>query len=141
MPIWQVETRSEAETIDAGRALGPMISGIVVLTGTLGAGKTTLTKGIAEALGAATVQEVSSPTFTLIHEYGNPVRLYHVDLYRLEDDRAVESTGLDEVIRSGVPVLVEWGRRFGHLLPREHMEIQITEQPGGRRLITLEKRP
>src|SRR5581483_5671433 len=91
-------TASDAETVELGRRLARELPprGLVLLIGNLGAGKTTLAKGIVEGLGAAHPDEVSSPTFTLIHEYGGG-RVYHVDLYRLDDQRAVESLGLEEL--------------------------------------------
>jgi tRNA threonylcarbamoyladenosine biosynthesis protein TsaE len=96
----------------------------VLLIGNLGAGKTTLVKGIVKGLGVAAPDEVTSPTFTLIHEYGGGV--YHVDLYRLETAREVASLGLDEFFdRDDAIVLIEWGERFPELMPAERMEIRI----------------
>jgi tRNA threonylcarbamoyladenosine biosynthesis protein TsaE len=119
-------TASEAETIALGQRLARELPprGVVLLIGNLGAGKTTLAKGIVSGLGAAPPDEVSSPTFTLIHEYGEG-RVYHVDLYRLEEPREVATLGLDEIFdRDGV-VLIEWGERFPRLLPAERTEIRI----------------
>ena len=104
------------------RALPPR--GVVLLTGNLGAGKTTLAKGIVSGLGAAPAEEVSSPTFTLIHEYGNG-RVYHVDLYRLEEPRELATLGLEELFERDAMVLIEWGERFGRFLPAERTEIRI----------------
>jgi tRNA threonylcarbamoyladenosine biosynthesis protein TsaE len=101
------------------RALPPR--GVVLLTGNLGAGKTTLAKGIVSGLGAAPAEEVSSPTFTLIHEYGNG-RVYHVDLYRLEEPRELATLGL---VERDAMVLIEWGERFTRFLPAERTEIRI----------------
>jgi tRNA threonylcarbamoyladenosine biosynthesis protein TsaE len=119
-------TASEDETIALGerlaRALPP--HGVVLLTGNLGAGKTTLAKGIVSGLGAAPAEEVSSPTFTLIHEYGNG-RVYHVDLYRLEEPRELATLGLDELFERDALVLIEWGERFGRFLPAGRTEIRI----------------
>jgi tRNA threonylcarbamoyladenosine biosynthesis protein TsaE len=119
-------TASEAETIALGerlaRALPPR--GVVLLIGDLGAGKTTLAKGIVSGLGAAAADEVSSPTFTLIHEYGGG-RVYHVDLYRLDEPREVATLGLDEILEGDGLVLIEWGERFPRLLPAERTEIRI----------------
>jgi len=119
-------TASEAETIELGRRLARELPprGVVLLIGNLGAGKTTLAKGIVSGLGAAPPEEVSSPTFTLIHEYGEG-RAYHIDLYRLEEARAVESLGLDELFDRDAVVLIEWGERFPQLLPAERTEIRI----------------
>ena len=117
-------TRTEEETIALGRELAPGLSGAVLLIGNLGAGKTTLAKGIVEGRNAATADEVSSPTFTLIHQYG-PEPVYHIDLYRLDEPRQVESLGLDELFSSGALVLLEWAERFPALLPRERTEIRL----------------
>jgi tRNA threonylcarbamoyladenosine biosynthesis protein TsaE len=119
-------TSSEAETIELGRriAAGLPRKCVVLLIGNLGAGKTTIAKGIAEGLGAAVADEVASPTFTLIHEYGDG-RLYHIDLYRLEEAREVETLGLDELFDREAVVLIEWGERFPQLLPAERMEIRL----------------
>ena len=124
MPTYR--TTSEEETIALGerlaRALPPR--GVVLLTGNLGAGKTMLAKGIVSGLGAAPAEEVSSPTFTLIHEYGNG-RVYHVDLYRLEEPRELATLGLEELFDQDALVLIEWGERFGQFLPAGRTEIRI----------------
>jgi tRNA threonylcarbamoyladenosine biosynthesis protein TsaE len=119
-------TTSEAETIAVGRRIAGELPrrAVVLLIGNLGAGKTTLAKGIAEGLGAASGHEVSSPTFTLIHEYGEG-RLYHIDLYRLEEAREVETLGLDELFDREAVVLIEWGERFPQVLPSERIEIRL----------------
>ncbi len=111
-------------------------SGLVLLIGNLGVGKTTLTKGIAEGRGAAGRDEVSSPTFTLIHEYGDPPRLYHIDLYRLDEPRQVAVLGLDEMLdRPGALVVIEWGERFPELWPAERTEIRVERERGGERRV------
>ena len=102
---------------------------MVLLIGNLGAGKTTLAKGIVNGLGAAAPDEVSSPTFTLIHEYGEG-RVYHVDLYRLDEPREVATLGLDEIFERDGLVLIEWGERFPQLLPAERTEIRIRPVAG-----------
>jgi tRNA threonylcarbamoyladenosine biosynthesis protein TsaE len=119
-------TSSEDETIAFGERLASTLpsKGVVLLIGNLGAGKTTLAKGIVKGLGAASPDEVSSPTFTLIHEYSD--RVYHVDLYRLEDPQAVARLGLDELFDRDAVVLIEWGERFLELMPENRVEIRLT---------------
>jgi tRNA threonylcarbamoyladenosine biosynthesis protein TsaE len=119
-------TASEAETIALGERLARELPprGVVLLIGNLGAGKTTLAKGIVSGLGAAAAEEVCSPTFTLIHEHGEG-RVYHVDLYRLEEPREVATLGLDEILERDGLVLIEWGERFPGLLPADRIEIRI----------------
>jgi tRNA threonylcarbamoyladenosine biosynthesis protein TsaE len=118
------ETCSEDETIELGRRIAAKLPrrAVVLLIGNLGAGKTTLAKGIVSGLGAAAVEEVSSPTFTLIHEYG---RVYHIDLYRLDRAEEVATLGLDEIFERDAVVLIEWGERFPQLMPRERIEIRL----------------
>ncbi len=116
-------TESAEETIELGRQLARELKGVVLLIGNLGAGKTTLTKGIVEGLGAASADEVSSPTFTLVHQYAEGV--HHADLYRLDEAREVETLGLEDLFAGGGVVLLEWAERFPELLPAERTEIRI----------------
>jgi tRNA threonylcarbamoyladenosine biosynthesis protein TsaE len=118
-------TASEEETIALGERLANTLprKGVVLLIGNLGAGKTTLAKGIAHGRGAAEADEVSSPTFTLIHEYGAGV--YHIDLYRLDEPRQVATLGLDELFDRDALVLIEWGERFPALMPAHRTEIYL----------------
>lgn len=134
MPVF--ETHSEDETIAAGREIAAQLPSrcVVLLEGNLGAGKTTITKGIAAGLGAD-ANEVSSPTFTLIHEYGP--RLVHVDLYRLESDREFFTLGLEEYFDRNCIVLVEWGQKFRHLLPEDAWMIRIEHRGDDNRRILL----
>jgi len=131
------ETHSEDETIDLGRRIAAELPSraVVLLIGNLGAGKTTLAKGIVSGLGAAAVEDVSSPTFTLIHEYGD--RVYHIDLYRLDQTTQVATLGLDEIFDRDAVVLIEWGERFPELLPRERIEIRLRALDGDRRSIEV----
>jgi len=119
-------TESEAATIALGHELARQLPAhaTVLLIGNLGAGKTTLAKGIVEGLGAAAPEEVASPTFTLIHEYGGG-RVYHIDLYRLDEPKQVATLGLDELFDRDAIVLIEWGERFPQLLPAARIEIRI----------------
>ena len=111
--------------------------GVISLVGNLGAGKTTLAKGIVEGRGAARPEEVSSPTYTLIHEYGEPPTVYHVDLYRLEAEAEAARLGLDELFEKEALVLVEWGEKFPALLPPTHIKIQISYAGEEKRLIEI----
>jgi tRNA threonylcarbamoyladenosine biosynthesis protein TsaE len=122
-------TSSADETIALGRKLALKLRNwrVVILRGDLGVGKTTLVKGIAEGLQAASGNDVTSPTFTLIHEYRGPaVKLYHVDLYRIETERELATLGLDELFaEEGYLVLLEWGERFPRLVMECDAEIAI----------------
>jgi tRNA threonylcarbamoyladenosine biosynthesis protein TsaE len=120
-------TASEEATIALGEQLARALprKRVVLLIGNLGAGKTTLAKGMVRGLGAAEPEDVSSPTFTLIHEYGTEGRVYHIDLYRLDEPREAATLGLDEIFDRDAVVLIEWGERFPQLLPAERTEIRI----------------
>ena len=119
-------THSAEETMELGRqiARGLPRRGTVLLIGDLGAGKTMLAKGIISGLGAALPEDVSSPTFTLIHEYGHG-RVYHIDLYRLEKPAEVASLGLEDIFERDAVALIEWGERFPALMPAERLEIRL----------------
>jgi tRNA threonylcarbamoyladenosine biosynthesis protein TsaE len=119
-------TASEDDTIALGERLAGELprNGVVLLIGNLGAGKTTLAKGIVRGRGAAKAEEVSSPTFTLIHEFGGG-RVYHIDLYRLDEPRQVATLGLDDLFDREALVLIEWGERFPQLMPAARTEIRI----------------
>ena len=126
----QFQTRSEEETIQLGREIAARLPqrAVVLLIGNLGAGKTTLAKGIVSGLGAAEPDDVTSPTFTLIHEYGRSpqgARVYHIDLYRLERPEEVARLGLEEIFDRDAVVLIEWGERFPQLMPADGIEIRI----------------
>jgi tRNA threonylcarbamoyladenosine biosynthesis protein TsaE len=130
-------THSEQETIELGRRIAQTLprKALVLLVGNLGAGKTTLAKGLVSGLGAAEPDEVTSPTFTIIHEYGNGA-VCHVDLYRLDTEAQVAGLGLDEILdREGV-VLVEWAERFPSLFREPFMTIRLQTGVGGTRTIT-----
>jgi tRNA threonylcarbamoyladenosine biosynthesis protein TsaE len=122
-----VRTRSEEETIELGRRIAGRLPrpAVVLLIGELGSGKTTLAKGIIQGLGAADPEEVSSPTYTLIHEFGNGARVYHIDLYRIDTAAEVLALGLDDLLNSNAVLLVEWGERFPQLWPEDHIEIRL----------------
>ena len=130
-------TESGDETVALGRELARTLPArcTVLLIGKLGAGKTTLAKGIVAGLGAAPEDDVSSPTFTLIHEYGGKV--YHVDLYRLDTAAEAAALGLDELFDREAVVLVEWGERFPELMPEHRIEIHLEAAGEDRREIAV----
>jgi tRNA threonylcarbamoyladenosine biosynthesis protein TsaE len=110
----EIVTRSSEETIQFGRELGKWLKPpvLVLLSGELGAGKTTLTKGIVSGAGAAREEDVTSPTFTLVHKYGSGKRIFHVDLYRISDFHDLETLGLEDVLSEPGVVIVEWPDRL-----------------------------
>ena len=110
----------------------------MLLIGDLGAGKTTLVKGIVAGRNAAREEDVTSPTFTLIHEYGNPVSIYHVDLYRLDTAEQARRLGLEDLFDQSALTLVEWGDRFPELFRASRLEIHLRSAgDGDRRQIEL----
>jgi tRNA threonylcarbamoyladenosine biosynthesis protein TsaE len=126
----EFETHSDEDTRALGRRLAKMLPdrGVVLLIGELGAGKTTLAQGIVEGRGVAKAEDVSSPTFTLIHEYGEPVGVYHIDLYRLNTLDEARRLGLEDVLEQPALVLLEWGERFPELLPEPRVEITLRHE-------------
>ena len=124
----EITTHSPEETVAFGRTLAELLAPpkLVLLRGDLGAGKTTLVKGIAAAFESAEEEDVTSPTFTLIHEYRGPrANLYHIDLYRLDTAAQVATLGLDEIFDRRAVVLIEWGERFPELMPEQSVEIRL----------------
>jgi len=136
-------THSAEETVALGGKLAPMLKNarVVILRGDLGAGKTTLVKGIAEGLQAASQDDVTSPTFTLIHEFRGPeVNLFHVDLYRVETARELDTLGLDELFaEDGNLVLLEWGEKFPRFVKERDVEISIERIGEMERKIVVKK--
>jgi len=134
------ETHSSEETTDLGRQLAGEIKpgGIVLLRGDLGAGKTTLVKGIAEGFKAAEAEAVTSPTFTLIHEYrGTEVTLYHIDLYRIDTQRELDTLALDDLMEPNTILLIEWGEKFERFRKERDTEIAIEHKGGDDRVIQV----
>jgi tRNA threonylcarbamoyladenosine biosynthesis protein TsaE len=131
-----LQTASEEETAAVGERLAAQLrpGDVVLLYGELGAGKTAFVRGLARGLGASDI-EVSSPTFTLIQEYGGRVSLYHVDLYRL-DPKEVEDLGLDELVSGDGVVAIEWAERW-HGRPDDAIEVRLEHAGEDRRRIEV----
>jgi tRNA threonylcarbamoyladenosine biosynthesis protein TsaE len=128
MATQEFTTHSPDETIALGRTLAALLAPpkLVLLRGDLGAGKTTLVKGIATAFQAAPEEDVTSPTFTLVHEYRGPaVNLFHLDLYRIDTQRQLETLGIDDLISSNSVLLVEWGEKFARFELERDVEIVL----------------
>ena len=121
-------TKSAEETIALGRELASSLAPpkVVVLRGDLGAGKTTLVKGVAQGFNAAEEEDVTSPTFTLIHEYRGPeTTVYHIDLYRVDTQRELETLGLDDLMTENSVLLIEWGEKFPRFVRERDVEISL----------------
>jgi tRNA threonylcarbamoyladenosine biosynthesis protein TsaE len=133
-------TNSAEETIFAGRDLSTLLhSGqLIVLRGNLGAGKTTLVKGIAEGFRAAPEENVTSPTFNLVHEYRGPsATIFHIDLYRIDTERELMTLGIDDLrSEAGAILLVEWGEKFEEINSQSDGEIAIEILGEARRRIS-----
>jgi tRNA threonylcarbamoyladenosine biosynthesis protein TsaE len=131
------KTRSVAGTLAIAQTISEILTAprVVILRGELGAGKTTLVKGWVEALNAGSPEDVTSPTFTLVHEYDGPkTKVYHLDLYRLETERQLATLGLEEM--SADPhavVLIEWGEKFQSIVDRADAEIAMAHLEGDER--------
>jgi len=126
MPTQEFTTHSAEETVALGRQLADFLDPpvLVLLRGDLGAGKTTLVKGIASAFQAASEEDVTSPTFTLIHEYRGPaVNLFHIDLYRIDTQRELDTLALDDLSSPNSILLIEWGEKFARFERERDIEI------------------
>jgi tRNA threonylcarbamoyladenosine biosynthesis protein TsaE len=136
----EITTHSAEETIALGRTLVELIAPpkLVLLRGDLGAGKTTLVKGIAAGFEAAEEEDVTSPTFTLVHEYRGPrANLYHIDLYRVDTPRELETLGLDDLRSDNSILLIEWGEKFPRFLRERDVEISLERQSENARKIKI----
>lgn len=136
--LCDVTTHSPEETVAFGRTLAQLLfpPKLVLLRGDLGAGKTTLVKGIAAAFEAADEEDVTSPTFTLIHEYRGPhATLYHIDLYRIDTPRELDTLALDDLRSENNILLIEWGDKFPRFVRERDVEISLErEGESGRRI-------
>ena len=140
--LFDIVTHSPEETLGFGRRLATELQPPcwVLLQGELGSGKTTLAKGIISGLGAAQADEVTSPSFTLVHEYGDDTKVYHVDLYRVEDARELATLGLEDLLAQRATAIIEWGERLGDDLPVPCWLVQLEYLSGEERRIRV-KRP
>jgi len=139
----EIITHSAEDTISLGRSLAELLAPpkLVLLRGDLGAGKTTLVKGIAEAFQAAREEDVTSPTFTLVHEYRGPAaNLYHIDLYRVDTPRELQTLGLDDLISDNSILLIEWGEKFSRFERERDVEIVLERLGDNDRRITIDTR-
>jgi tRNA threonylcarbamoyladenosine biosynthesis protein TsaE len=138
--ISDIVTRSPEETMAFGRQLARQIErpGLVLLEGDLGTGKTTLVKGMVSGIGAAREEEVNSPTFTLVHEYGKENKVYHVDLYRIDDPGELASLGLEDLMAQNAIVIVEWGEKLGELGFNSGLRIRLEHLGNDDRRILVE---
>ena len=136
-----VLTHSPEETVEFGRRLAKKLYApmLVLLRGDLGAGKTTLVKGIAEGFHAAKSDDVTSPTFTLVHEYrGADVTLYHIDLYRIDTQKELDTLALDDLMDTGSILLIEWGEKFARFREERDVEIAIERTGENERKIVVD---
>jgi tRNA threonylcarbamoyladenosine biosynthesis protein TsaE len=143
MAMHSYTSHSADETVQFGRQLAQKLrpGTIVLLRGDLGAGKTTLIKGIAENFRAAAAEDVTSPTFTLIHEYRGPqIILYHIDLYRIDTQRELDTLALDDLREPGSILLIEWGEKFARFRAEKDAEVVIEHLGGDDRRITFSRR-
>jgi tRNA threonylcarbamoyladenosine biosynthesis protein TsaE len=143
MATREITTHSAEETIAFGRTLTRVLAPpkLVLLRGELGAGKTTLIKGIASAFEAASEEDVTSPTFTLVHEYRGPLaNLYHIDLYRVDTPRQLETLGLDDLFAEDSILLIEWGEKFPRFVRDRDVEITLERIGENDRRIQLTSR-
>jgi len=130
-------SNSAEETIAYGKKIGLLVKpgDIIALKGNLAAGKTTITKGIAEALGIS--EDITSPTYTLVSEYYGSIPLYHMDMYRIESIEEFELLGIEHLIFGKGLSVIEWSERIEEYLPDDHIIIDIQRKEDGSREITV----
>jgi tRNA threonylcarbamoyladenosine biosynthesis protein TsaE len=135
----EIITQSAEETMRWGREFAGRLKAplLLLLTGELGSGKTTLTKGIVAGLGAATEDDVTSPTFTLVHVYGNTDKVYHGDLYRIESFHDFETLGLEDVFANPAVVILEWSEKFPLQSPWPQLRLRLEHAGGDKRRIVV----
>jgi tRNA threonylcarbamoyladenosine biosynthesis protein TsaE len=139
MPVQEFVTNSSEETIARGREIAKQLRApvLVLLKGDLGSGKTTLTKGIISGLGAAKEEDVTSPTFNLVHEFHYQCKVYHVDLYRIESFHDLESLGLEDALTEKAIVIIEWPERFTFRTDWPTIEIRLDHAGGDSRRVAI----
>ena len=135
------KTLSAGQTRDLGESFGRSLKpgDVVALEGDLGAGKTTFVKGAAEGLGIKNPDDVSSPTFTMIHEYKGRIKIYHLDWYRLSVVRGQDALLSEECFSKDAVTFVEWPQRGRNLLPQGHLRVRIRHEGGDQRMVEIEK--
>ena len=135
----QIITHSAEETMAWGREFAKRLKApvLILLSGDLGSGKTTLTKGIVGGLGAAEENDVTSPTYTLVHVYGTEAKVFHGDLYRVENFHDFETLGLEDVFEKPAIVILEWSDRFPLKTPWPAIRIQMEHGGGDSRRISI----
>lgn len=132
-------SQSSEETVARGREIAAQLRApvLVLLSGDLGSGKTTLTKGIISGLGAAREEDVTSPTFTLVHVFHNHCKVYHVDLYRVENFHDLESLGLEDALGEQAIVIIEWSERFTFRTDWPSVRIHLEHAGGDARRVVV----
>ena len=135
----EIITRSAEETTSWGRGFAKRLQApvLVLLTGDLGTGKTTLTKGLVAGLGAASEDDVTSPTFTLVHVYGKAAKVFHADLYRIENFHDFETLGMEDMFLNPAVAILEWSERFPLESPWPQVRVKLEHLGGNTRRITV----
>ena len=135
----EIITHSAEETTEWGREFAKRLKApvLLLLTGDLGTGKTTLTKGLVSGLGAANENDVTSPTFTLVHVYGKEAKVYHADLYRIESFHDFETLGLEDLFASPAVAVLEWSEKFPLQSPWPQIRLRLEHLGGDKRRITV----
>jgi tRNA threonylcarbamoyladenosine biosynthesis protein TsaE len=132
-------SHSADETVAKGREIASQLTApvIVMLDGELGSGKTTLTKGIISGLGAAQEEDVTSPTFTLVHVFHNHHKVYHVDLYRVEGSHDLETLALEDAMKEQAIIIIEWPDRFSLRTDWPRVDVRLEHAGGDARRIRI----